>query len=219
MRSIEHRLGSDTSQVDLLAIIDDLADDGDGILVQLPLPDQIDEAAVSMPFPGQGCRRVPCCECGRHWAGRVVPAHPMAACCSCRTILVIFQAERGRCRSFEHRRQADGAAVLQQSCTVTIAHSRTRDLAAVCAAADILGGRVGNDHRRLRQAGSYNHRCRHQSRPALERGEGKFRLTGDVDFDSAATKAAPSCRCRAVGPMTIARLLRNTLLPRRGVST
>ena len=48
MRSIEHRLGSDTSQADLLAIIDDLnADDGvDGILVQLPLPDQIDEAAV-----------------------------------------------------------------------------------------------------------------------------------------------------------------------------
>ena len=92
MRSIEHRLGSDTSQADLLAIIDDLnADDGvDGILVQLPLPDQIDEAAVINAIsPDKDVDGFHVVNAGRLATGQdaLFPARPMAACFCCRTHL------------------------------------------------------------------------------------------------------------------------------------
>ena len=95
MRSIEHRLGSDTSQADLLAIIDDLnADDGvDGILVQLPLPDQIDEAAVINAIsPDKDVDGFHVVNAGRLATGQdaLVPWRPMAACFCCRIILAIF---------------------------------------------------------------------------------------------------------------------------------
>ena len=149
MRSIEHRLGSDTSQADLLAIIDDLnADDGvDGILVQLPLPDQIDEAAVINAIsPDKDVDGFHVVNAGRLATGQdaLVPCTPYGC-------LLLLQDHLGDLSGLNAvvvgRSNIVGKPMaqllLQQSCTVTIAHSRTRDLAAVCAAADILVAAVG----------------------------------------------------------------------------
>ena len=94
---------------------------------------------------------------------------------------------RGGGRPLEHRRQADGAAAARRNCTVTIAHSRTRDLPDVVRRADIVVaavGRAGDGPRRLDQARRDRHRRRHQPRRAAD--DGKRRLVGDVAFDEAA---------------------------------
>ena len=106
--------------------------------------------------------------------------------------------------------------LLQQSCTVTIAHSRTRDLAAVCAAADILVAAVGRPEMITAdfvKPGATVIDVGINRVPAPERGEGKFRLTGDVHFDSVVEVAGAITPVPGgVGPMTIACLLRNTLV-------
>ena len=222
MRSIEHRLGSDTSQADLLAIIDDLnADDGvDGILVQLPLPDQIDEAAVINAIsPDKDVDGFHVVNAGRLATGQdaLVPCTPYGC-------LLLLQDHLGDLSGLNAvvvgRSNIVGKPMaqllLQQSCTVTIAHSRTRDLAAVCAAADILVAAVGRPEMITAdfvKPGATIIDVGINRVPAPERGEGKFRLTGDVDFDSAATKAGAITPVPGgVGPMTIACLLRNTLV-------
>ena len=222
MRSIEHRLGSDTSQADLLAIIDDLnADDGvDGILVQLPLPDQIDEAAVINAIsPDKDVDGFHVVNAGRLATGQdaLVPCTPYGC-------LLLLQDHLGDLSGLNAvvvgRSNIVGKPMaqllLQQSCTVTIAHSRTRNLAAVCAAADILVAAVGRPEMitgDFVKPGATVIDVGINRVPAPERGEGKFRLTGDVDFGSAATKAGAITPVPGgVGPMTIACLLRNTLV-------
>ena len=105
--------------------------------------------------------------------------------------------------------------LLQQSCTVTIAHSRTRDLAAVCAAADILVAAVGRPEMitgDFVKPGATIIDVGINRVPAPERGEGKFRRQVML-IDSAATKAGAITPVPGgVGPMTIACLLRNTLV-------
>ena len=222
MRSIEHRLGSDTSQADLLAIIDDLnADDGvDGILVQLPLPDQIDEAAVINAIsPDKDVDGFHVVNAGRLATGQdaLVPCTPYGC-------LLLLQDHLGDLSGLNAvvvgRSNIVGKPMaqllLQQSCTVTIAHSLTRNLAAVCAAADILVAAVGRPEMITAdfvKPGATVIDVGINRVPAPERGEGKFRLTGDVDFGSAATKAGAITPVPGgVGPMTIACLLRNTLV-------
>ena len=222
MRSIEHRLGSDTSQADLLAIIDDLnADDGvDGILVQLPLPDQIDEAAVINAIsPDKDVDGFHVVNAGRLATGQdaLVPCTPYGC-------LLLLQDHLGDLSGLNAvvvgRSNIVGKPMaqllLQQSCTVTIAHSRTRDLAAVCAAADILVAAVGRPEMITAdfvKPGATIIDVGINRVPAPERGAGKFRLTGDVDFDSAAGVAGAITPVPGgVGPMTIACLLRNTLV-------
>ena len=101
--------------------------------------------------------------------------------------------------------------LLAENATVTVAHSQTRDLPAVCAARRhrVRGGRPGrNGARRLDQAGRDRDRCRHQSR---RRRDGKSRIVGDVAFDEAAQVAGAITPVPGgVGPMTIACLLVNT---------
>jgi methylenetetrahydrofolate dehydrogenase (NADP+)/methenyltetrahydrofolate cyclohydrolase len=104
--------------------------------------------------------------------------------------------------------------LLRESCTVTIAHSRTKNLAAVCANADILVAAVGRPEMITGdyvKPGATVIDVGINRVPAPERGEGKFRLTGDVDYESAAAKAGAITPVPGgVGPMTIACLLRNT---------
>ena len=229
MRSIEHRLASDTGQAELLAIIDDLnADEGvDGILVQLPLPDQIDEAAVINAIsPDKDVDGFHVVNAGRLATGQdaLVPCTPYGC-------LLLLQDHLGDLSGLNAvvvgRSNIVGKPMaqllLQQSCTVTIAHSRTRDLETVCAGADILVAAVGRPEMITAdfvKPGATVVDVGINRVPAPERGEGKYRLTGDVHFDSAATKAARSRRCPAVsGPMTIACLLRNTLVARGAAPT
>ena len=222
MRSIEHRLDADTGEAELLDLIDQLnRDDGvDGILVQLPLPDQIDEAAVINAITPE--KDVD----GFHVvnAGNLATGQPALVPCTPFGCLLLLQDEIGDLSGLNAvvvgRSNIVGKPMaqllLQQNCTVTIAHSRTRDLAAVCAAADILVAAVGRPEMitgDFVKRGATVIDVGINRVPAPERGEGKFRLTGDVDFDSAAAVAGAITPVPGgVGPMTIACLLRNTLV-------
>ena len=149
MRSVEHRLDADASQAELLALIDELNnDDGiDGILVQLPLPDQIDEdAVINAITPDKDVDGFHVVNAGRLATGQdsLVPCTPFGC-------LLLLQDHLGDLSGLNAmvvgRSNIVGKPMaqllLQQSCTVTIAHSRTRDLAALCATADILVAAVG----------------------------------------------------------------------------
>ena len=222
MTSIEHRLDAETGQDTLLALIDDLNNDDsvDGILVQLPLPDQIDESAVINAItPDKDVDGFHVVNAGRLATGQeaLVPCTPYGC-------LLLLRDQLGSLSGLNAvvvgRSNIVGKPMaqllLQESCTVTIAHSRTRDLQAVCAAADIVVAAVGRPEMitgDFIKPGATVIDVGINRVPAPERGEGKFRLTGDVDYASAAAKAGAITPVPGgVGPMTIACLLRNTLV-------
>ena len=216
MRSIEHRLDAGVAEAEVLALVEALnADDGvDGILVQLPLPGHMDAARVvetidpAKDVDGLTARSAgalvqgapglrPCTPSGCVWLARQALGD-----LSGKSVVVIG-------RSILVGKPA-ALLFLQENCTVTMAHSRTADLAKVCAGADILVPAVG--------------------RPEMVRGDwikpgatvidvginrvetdGKARLVGDVAFDEAIERAGFITPVpRGVGPMTIAMLLVNT---------
>lgn len=222
MRSIEHRLDATTSQTELLALIDTLNEDDavDGILVQLPLPKQIDEAAViNAVTPDKDVDGFHVVNAGRLATGQdaLVPCTPFGC-------LLLLRDQLGSLSGLNAvvvgRSNIVGKPMaqllLQDSCTVTIAHSRTKDLQAVCATADILVAAVGRPEMitgDFVKPGATVIDVGINRVPAPERGEGKFRLTGDVGYDSAAAVAGAITPVPGgVGPMTIACLLRNTLV-------
>ena len=222
MRSIEHRLDATTGQAELLALIDTLNEDDavDGILVQLPLPKQIDEAAViNAVTPDKDVDGFHVVNAGRLTTGQdaLVPCTPFGC-------LLLLRDQLGSLSGLNAvvvgRSNIVGKPMaqllLQDSCTVTIAHSRTKDLQAVCATADILVAAVGRPEMitgDFVKPGATVIDVGINRVPAPERGEGKFRLTGDVDYDSAAAVAGAITPVPGgVGPMTIACLLRNTLV-------
>ena len=222
MRSIEHRLDATTSQTELLALIDALNENDavDGILVQLPLPKQIDEAAViNAVTPDKDVDGFHVVNAGRLATGQdaLVPCTPFGC-------LLLLRDQFGSLSGLNAvvvgRSNIVGKPMaqllLQDSCTVTIAHSRTKDLQAVCATADILVAAVGRPEMitgDFVKPGATVIDVGINRVPAPERGEGKFRLTGDVDYDSVAAAAGGITPVPGgVGPMTIACLLRNTLV-------
>ena len=222
MRSIEHRLPADTSQEALLALIAQMNEDNDidGILVQLPLPEQIDDKAVIQAIaPEKDVDGFHVVNAGLLATGQhaIVPCTPYGC-------LMLLQDHFGDLSGLNAvvlgRSNIVGKPMAQlllnANATVTIAHSRTRDLQAVCQQADILVAAVGRPEI-VRgdwiKKGAVVIDVGINRIPAPERGEGKFRLTGDVDFASAAEKAAAITPVPGgVGPMTIACLLRNTLV-------
>jgi methylenetetrahydrofolate dehydrogenase (NADP+) / methenyltetrahydrofolate cyclohydrolase len=220
MHSIERNLPATTSEAELLAEIDRLNRDAaiHGILVQLPLPAPIREAAViealdpRKDVDGFHTRNV-----GLLWTGAegMVPCTPLG--CLMLLDVALEGALEGRRAVVLGRSNIVGkpvaALLLRRSCTVTLAHSKTRDLADECRRADILVAAIG--------------------KPEMVRGHwikpgaavidvginrvpgegGKSRLVGDVAFAEAAGVAGAITPVPGgVGPMTIACLLRNTLL-------
>lgn len=222
MRSIEHRLPADTSQEALLALIEqmNIDNDIDGILVQLPLPEQIDDKAVIQAIaPEKDVDGFHVVNAGLLATGQqaIVPCTPYGC-------LMLLQDHFGDLSGLNAvvlgRSNIVGKPMAQlllnANATVTIAHSRTRDLQAVCQRADILVAAVGRPEMvngDWIKKGAVVIDVGINRIAAPERGEGKFRLTGDVDFASAAEKAAAITPVPGgVGPMTIACLLRNTLV-------
>ena len=220
MRSIEHRLPTTTDQATLLALIAEMnADDAvDGILVQLPLPDQIDEdAVINAIAPEKDVDGFHVVNAGLLATGQqsLVPCTPYGC-------LLLLRDQLGSLSGLNAvvvgRSNIVGKPMaqllLRESCTVTIAHSRTKDLPAVCANADILVAAVGRTEMITGdyvKPGATVIDVGINRVPAPERGGGKFRLTGDVDYASAAEKAGAITPVPGgVGPMTIACLLRNT---------
>jgi len=217
MQSFEHRLSAETSEADLLMLIDTLnADDTvHGILVQLPLPSHIDEFkvinAVSHDKDVDGFHLM---NVGRlnTDGGGVVPCTPLGCLMMLKSTLGDLT---GKNAVIVGRSNIVGkpmaALLLQANCTVTIAHSRTKDLESLCKSADILVAAVG---RPQMVTGSWVKPGATVIDVGINRIEegGKTRLVGDVDYESAAAVAGAITPVPGgVGPMTIACLLHNTV--------
>ena len=221
MNSFEHRLDAATSQEDLLALINRLNNDAavHGILVQLPLPDHLDESLVINAIaPEKDVDGFHISNVGRLATGQkaMVPCTPLGC-------LMMLRDHHGSLSGLDAvvvgRSNIVGKPMAQlllhDSCTVTIAHSRTKDLPAVCRRADILVAAVGRPQMipgDWVKEGATVIDVGINRIPAPEKGEGKTRLVGDVDFASAVERAGAITPVPGgVGPMTIACLLANTL--------
>lgn len=221
MNSFEHRLPADSSQQTLLDLVAELnADDAvDGILVQLPLPAQINAQAVLDTIdPAKDVDGFHVVNAGRLATGgdALVPCTPLG----CLLLLRHFVGELSGLRAVIVGRsnivgKPMAQLLLAENCTTTIAHSRTRDLAAECRQADILIAAVGRPEM-IRgdwiKPGATVIDVGINRIDAADRGTGKSRLVGDVAFAEAAPIAAAITPVPGgVGPMTIACLLRNTV--------
>ena len=217
MASFEHRLPVDTSEANLLGLIRRLNGDPvvHGILVQLPLPAHLNaDLIINTIDPAKDVDGFHISNVGRLGTGQksMVPCTPLGC-------LMMLRDHHGKLAGLNAvvvgRSNIVGKPMAQlllgDSCTVTIAHSRTRDLASVCRGADILVAAVGRPEMITGDFVKPGATVIDVGINRVERG-GKMRLVGDVDFVSAAMVAgAISPVPGGVGPMTIACLLANTL--------
>ena len=213
MRSIHHGLEAGASQEELLAQIAELiADDGvDGILVQLPLPDTIDQDAVVAAIdPGKDVDGLTAGSAGLLAQGRpgLVPCTPQGVMELLRHAGVDVQGvDAVVVGSSILVGRPLASLLLNASATVTVCHSRTRDLADVCRRADVLIAAVGSP--RLVKGDWVK-----PGAAVIDVGVNRTDdgLVGDVDFDAAKDVAGAITPVPGgVGPMTIAMLLSNTL--------
>ncbi|WP_439524056.1 bifunctional methylenetetrahydrofolate dehydrogenase/methenyltetrahydrofolate cyclohydrolase FolD [Marivita sp.] len=221
MNSYEHKLEVDTSESDLLALIAQLNTDPDvhGILVQLPLPGHLDEDLVINSIdPAKDVDGFHISNVGLLGTGQksMVPCTPLGC-------LMMLRDHLGSLSGMDAvvigRSNIVGKPMAQlllgDSCTVTIAHSRTRDLPAVVRQADIVVAAVGRPEMvpgDWIKPGATVIDVGINRVDAPEKGAGKTRLVGDCDFDSCvAVAGAITPVPGGVGPMTIACLLANTV--------
>lgn len=213
MRSVHHGLAGSTSEAELLELVAALGRDGDvdGILVQLPVPDQIDpDAVIGEIDPGKDVDGLTPLNAGllAHGTPGLVPCTPAG-------VMEMLRHEGVDLEGAEAvvvgRSKLVGVPVarllLAADATVTICHSRTADLAATCARADVLVAAVGVP--RLLGGDAIK-----PGAVVIDVGMNRTEdgLCGDVDFDAASEIAAAiSPVPGGVGPMTIAMLLVNTL--------
>ena len=221
MKSVEHKLDATTSEADLLALIAALNADPaiHGILVQLPLPPHLDEDLVINTIdPAKDVDGFHISNVGLLGTGQksMVPCTPLGCLMLLRDHLGSLS---GKDAVVIGRSNIVGKPMAQlllgDSCTVTIAHSRTKDLAEVVRRADIVVAAVGRPKMvpgDWIKPGAIVIDVGINRIDAPEKGDGKTRLVGDVDFASAAEMAGAITPVPGgVGPMTIACLLANTL--------
>ena len=221
MNSYEHRLDASTSQEELLALIHQLNNDPKvhGILCQLPVPDQIDDQAVLAAIdPDKDVDGFHVINVGRLATGSkdaMVPCTPLGCLLMLRDQLGDLS---GKNAVVVGRSNIVGKPMAQlllgDSCTVTIAHSRTQDLPGLCRTADILVAAVGRPEMVtgdwVKPGATVIDVGINRLPPAEEGGKGK--LVGDVEFESASKVAGAITPVPGgVGPMTIACLLANTV--------
>ena len=217
MTSIEHKLSVDTSEADLLALVARLNADPaiHGILVQLPLPAHLNsELIINSINPAKDVDGFHISNVGLLGTGQksMVPCTPLG----CLMMLRDYHGSlAGMNAVVVGRSNIVGKPMAQlllgDSCTVTIAHSRTRDLAAVCRGADILVAAVGRPEMITGDFVKPGATVIDVGINRIER-DGKIRLVGDVHSASAAAVAGAITPVPGgVGPMTIACLLANTL--------
>ncbi|MDP5335104.1 MAG: bifunctional methylenetetrahydrofolate dehydrogenase/methenyltetrahydrofolate cyclohydrolase FolD [Paracoccaceae bacterium] len=218
MRSFEHRLSADTDEATLLSLIQELNNDPQvhGILVQLPLPGHLDsDLVINAIDPAKDVDGFHISNVGLLATGQkaMVPCTPLGC-------LLMLRAHHGSLSGMEAvvigRSNIVGKPMAQlllgESCTVTIAHSRTRDLPGVVRRADIVVAAVGRPEMVPGDWIKPGATVIDVGINRVDAGEGKTRLVGDVDFDSAvAVAGAITPVPGGVGPMTIACLLANTV--------
>ena len=226
MNSFEHKLDADTPEADLLALIDQLNNDPEvhGILVQLPLPGHMDsDLVINAINPEKDVDGFHISNVGRLGTGQksMVPCTPLGC-------LLMLREHHGSLSGMDAvvigRSNIVGKPMAQlllgDSCTVTIAHSRTKDLPGVVGRADIVVAAVGRPEMVpgdwIKQGATVIdvgiNRVDAPEKGANEDGTVKTRLVGDVEFASAAERAGAITPVPGgVGPMTIACLLANTV--------
>jgi len=221
MLSVEHKLPADVAQADLYALIDKLNADPEvhGILVQFPVPDHLDERQIVARIdPAKDVDGLSVVNAGLLASGQraMVSCTPLGC-------LMLLRETLGSLSGLDAvvigRSNLVGKPMAQllirDSCTVTVAHSRTKDLADVVRRADIVVAAVGRPRMvpgDWLKPGATVIDVGINRIPAPEKGEGKTRLVGDVDFDSAAQVAGAITPVPGgVGPLTIACLLANTV--------
>jgi methylenetetrahydrofolate dehydrogenase (NADP+)/methenyltetrahydrofolate cyclohydrolase len=221
MRSLEHKLPADTDEDTLIDLVRALSNDAevDGILVQLPLPKGLNaDRVIAQIHPDKdvdGLTEVS--------AGRLMLGKPGLRPCTPTGCVMLAKDQLGdlagkHCvilgRSILVGKPA-ALLFLEQNCTVTIAHSRTQDIAEVCRGADILVPAVGRPQM-VQAEWIKPGTCVIDvgiNRVPSKKYEGKTRLVGDVDYRAARAVAGSITPVPGgVGPMTIACLLRNTVL-------
>ena len=218
MASFEYKLDVDTSEADLLALIEKLNADPavHGILVQLPLPDHLDsDLVINSIDPAKDVDGFHISNVGLLGTGQksMVPCTPLGS-------LMMLRDHHGSLSGLNAvvigRSNIVGKPMAQlllgDSCTVTIAHSRTKDLPAVVRQADIVVAAVGRPQMVTGDWIKPGATVIDVGINRIEKPEGGTRLVGDVDYDScAAVAGAITPVPGGVGPMTIACLLANTL--------
>jgi len=219
MESFEHRIPAETSQQDLTALIDQLNGDDavDGILVQLPLPRHVDEQAIlTRVDPAKDVDGFHPINVGRLSIGldALVPCTPLGC-------LVLLQRELGDLSGKDAivigRSNIVGKPMAQlllgANCTVTVAHSRSRDLAALTRRADIVVAAVGRPELVRGDWLKPGATVIDVGQERVEQPDGSRKLLGDVAFEEAMEVAGAITPVPGgVGPMTIAMLLRNTVV-------
>lgn len=225
--SVKHALPADTLEADLLKLVSELNEDEaiHGILVQLPLPDHIDESKIlNLIRPDKDVDGFHPINVGLLTAGErdkaMVPCTPAGSLILAKRVLGNLSGLNavvvGRSNIVG---KPMAALLLAESCTVTIAHSRTRNLPDVVRGADIVVAAVGRPQMIKGdwiKPGACVIDVGINRIPAPERGEGKTRLVGDVDYDGASEHAGSITPVPGgVGLMTIALLMANTLTAAR----
>lgn len=224
-KSVQYSLPEATTQNELLALVDELNADPSihGILVQLPLPKHLDsETVIQSILPGKDVDGLHVVNAGKLATGDIetglISCTPAGSLILIRTIhgddlSGLNAVVIGRSNLFG---KPMGQLLLSRNATVTMAHSRTRDLANVCASADILVAAVGRPEMVKGdwvKPGATVIDVGINRVAAPEKGEGKFKLVGDCDFASCEPVAgAISPVPKGVGPMTIAMLMANTVI-------
>ncbi|MFQ3183530.1 MAG: methylenetetrahydrofolate dehydrogenase (NADP+)/methenyltetrahydrofolate cyclohydrolase [Alteromonas macleodii] len=218
MKSVEHRMNPDVSEADLLAMVQTLNNDPTihGILVQLPLPDHLNSDLVinsidsAKDVDGFHISNVGLLGTGQK---AMVPCTPLGS-------LMILRDHLGSLSGLNAvvigRSNIVGKPMAQlllgDSCTVTIAHSRTKDLAAVVRRADIVVAAVGRPQMVLGDWIKPGATVIDVGINRIDKPEGGTRLVGDVEYESCAEVAGAITPVPGgVGPMTIACLLANTV--------
>ena len=217
LESFEHRIPAETSQEELLALVERLNADPavDGILVQLPLPKHVDDQAVLTRIDPEkdvdGFHPVN--------VGRLSIGFPALVACTPLGCLMLLQQELGDLGGKEAvvvgRSNIVGKPMaqllLQSNCTVTVAHSRTRDLPDVVRRADIVVAAVGRPELIRGSWIKPGATVIDVGQERVEQPDGTRKLLGDVAYGEAAEVAGAITPVPGgVGPMTIACLLRNT---------
>jgi len=218
MNSFKHELPETTSETELLALVDQLNNDDavHGILVQLPLPDHINESAVIDAIsPAKDVDGFHVINSGLLATGgkAMVPCTPLGC-------LMMLKDHLGSLSGLDAvvvgRSNIVGKPMAQlllaESCTVTIAHSRTKNLAEVVGRADIVVAAVGVAELVKGDWIKPGATVMDVGINRVPKEDGKSRLVGDVDFDGAVGHAGAITPVPGgVGPMTIACLLQNTV--------
>ena len=222
MTSFEHKFGPEISQEDLLALVAQLNADPavHGILIQLPLPDQIAEQAVIDAIdPAKDVDGFHVINVGRLSTGARGVNAPLVPCTPLGCVMMLKDRLgdlSGLNAVVIGRSNIVGKPLaqllLRESCTVTVAHSRTRDLPAVARAADILIAAVGRPQMVKADWIKPGATVIDVGINRVEGENGKSRIIGDVDTQGAMPVAGAITPVPGgVGPMTIACLLANTL--------